>query len=40
MDIEPPPAPVLEFGFGALPEGFLAAPAEADASLLATPDAE
>jgi DNA-directed RNA polymerase subunit beta' len=40
MDIEPPPAPVQEFGFGALPEGFLAAPAEADASLLATPDAE
>jgi hypothetical protein len=38
MDIEPPPAPVQEFaGFGALPESFLSAPAEADASLLALP---
>jgi DNA-directed RNA polymerase subunit beta' len=36
MDIEPPPAPAPEFGgFGALPESFLATPAEADASLLA-----
>ena len=38
MDIEPPPAPVQEFaGFGALPESFLSAPVEADASLLALP---
>jgi len=36
MDIEPPPSPVTEFaGFGALPESFLSAPAEADATLLA-----
>ena len=42
MDIEPPPMPAPEFGgFGALPEEFLAAPAEADASLLAPiPDEE
>jgi DNA-directed RNA polymerase subunit beta' len=36
MDVEAPPAPAVEFaGFGALPESFLSAPAEADASLLA-----
>ncbi len=36
MDIEAPAAPVPEFGgFGALPESFLSAPAEADATLLA-----
>ncbi len=42
MDIEPPPMPAPEFGgFGALPEAFLSAPAEADASLLAPlPDDE
>ncbi len=36
MDIDAPAAPVTEFaGFGALPESFLSAPAEADATLLA-----
>jgi DNA-directed RNA polymerase subunit beta' len=36
MDIEAPAAPVTEFaGFGALPESFLSAPAEADVTLLA-----
>ena len=37
MDIEPPPAPVQEYGFGELPASFLTPPAEADASLLAGP---
>jgi DNA-directed RNA polymerase subunit beta' len=37
MDIEPPPAPVQEYGFGELPPAFLAAPIEVDAPLLALP---